>query len=276
MSNNIEYNKPPRNGKAIAGVILLVVGGILLLRQLDLFLFPGWLFSWPMFLIIPGLYIGAKSNFQKPAWFILVLLGVAFLAEEAIGHSSGRVIWPLTFIVGGLWMIMRRNNKYDQEKWQQFSDKKKQPPYPGTEDPVVDYTIDENGNTNTADAGPSKFTHQTPFTEDFINTTAIFGGVDKIILSKNFRGGEILNIFGGTEIDFTKADIDGHVVMEITQVFGGTKLIIPPHWHVISNVSSIFAAVDDKRMRHTATITNEKVLIIKGASIFAGIDIRSY
>ncbi|WP_164849942.1 LiaF transmembrane domain-containing protein [Mucilaginibacter limnophilus] len=278
MNNNINYKKDPQNGKVIAGGILLVVGGVLLLRQLDLFFFPGWLFSWPMWLIIPGIYIGAKSNFQKSAWFVLVLLGVAFLIQEAVGHDANKLIWPGVFIAFGMWMILRRNNKYDQEKWRKFEQGSKKQPVDFTapvQAPVVDYTV-KNEDEPVIINEPAQSSTRHPYNDDYLDAVAIFGGVDRIIVSKSFKGGEIVNIFGGSEIDFTKADIQGQVILEITQVFGGTKLIIPPHWHVISDVSSIFAGVDDKRMRHTTTINNEKVLVIKGVSIFAGIDIRSY
>ncbi|MEO6150591.1 MAG: LiaF domain-containing protein [Mucilaginibacter sp.] len=280
MSNNIEYKKDPNNGKSIAGVILLVVGAVLLFRQLDFFFFPGWLFGWYWFLILPGLYIGLKSNFQKPTWFILVLMGFVFMAKDALSASDG-IIWPVAFIIFGIWMILRRNNKYDNDKWQKFENgfKKKQPAVFQYPEPVVDYTVkDETADPAAAaeQPNPTDIPPHRPYGDDSLNATAIFGGVDKIILSKNFKGGDIVNIFGGTELDFTKADIDGYVVIEITQVFGGTKLIVPPHWHVISDMASIFASVDDKRKHFSTAVNNDKVLVIKGVSIFAGVDIRSY
>ena len=37
-------------------------------------------------------------------------------------------------------------------------------------------------------------------------------------------------MFGGAEINFMQADIQGRVELEVNQVFGGTKLIVPAHW----------------------------------------------
>jgi hypothetical protein len=116
MINDIEPQKRPPNGKAIAGVILLVVGMMLLIHQFDFFFFPHWLFTWPMWLIFWGLFIGARSNFHKPASFILVALGVIFLFTENL-HNSGEVVWPLGIMAFGLWMILRRHNTYDKQKW---------------------------------------------------------------------------------------------------------------------------------------------------------------
>jgi hypothetical protein len=107
----------------------------------------------------------------------------------------------------------------------------------------------------------------------------VFGGVKKNIISKNFRGGETVTIFGGTEINLTQADVNGGVVLDLTQIFGGTKLIVPPHWRIQSkDMVAIFGGVDDKRplLSNASTEETNKVLILKGTCIFGGIDIRSY
>jgi len=66
------------------------------------------------------------------------------------------------------------------------------------------------------------------------------------------------------------------VIIDITQIFGGTKIIVPSHWQVVSDLAAVFASVDDKRMRTSASPNNEKVLVLKGVSIFAGVDVRSF
>ncbi len=71
MNNDIGNSNNPNKGKVMAGLILLAVGGLLLLKQLSDFLIPGWLFSWPMWLIAWGLYLGAKHNFKKAIMSII-------------------------------------------------------------------------------------------------------------------------------------------------------------------------------------------------------------
>ncbi|KKX50479.1 hypothetical protein L950_0210240 [Sphingobacterium sp. IITKGP-BTPF85] len=54
------------NSKNIIGGIIILIGILLLLKNLDLdFFFPSWIFGWYMILIIIGLVIGVNSNFQK-------------------------------------------------------------------------------------------------------------------------------------------------------------------------------------------------------------------
>jgi predicted membrane protein len=66
------------------------------------------------------------------------------------------------------------------------------------------------------------------------------------------------------------------VVIDITQMFGGTKMIVPANWHVVPDLAAVFAGVDDKRIKNPQANTTDKVLVLKGVSLFAGVDIRSY
>ncbi|WP_184548986.1 LiaF transmembrane domain-containing protein [Mucilaginibacter sp. FT3.2] len=296
MNNDINSPQNPNKGKAMAGIILLAVGALLLFKQLTFFFIPGWLFSWPMWLIAWGLYLGGKHNFKNSSWAILVFLGVIFLFNDNIPDAS-RIVWPMAIIGFGIWLIVRRGKSHDpltgkyRNKWEKNYadpntwDKAEKPKFDfgKMEDPVVDYTVkDVNdvppaqpfGNAGTPPPNTPPFGHHNG--DDYLDTVSIFGGVNKTILSKNFKGGDIVNIFGGAELDFTQADIDGRVYLDITQIFGGTKIIVPSNWQVVSDLAAVFASVDDKRIRSTASNVNGKILVLKGVSIFAGVDIRSY
>jgi predicted membrane protein len=111
---------------------------------------------------------------------------------------------------------------------------------------------------------------------DFLDVTAVFGGVKKNVLSKNFQGGDITSIMGGCEIDLTQADFTGRITIDATNIFGGTKLIVPPTWDVQSEVSAIFGGVDDKRQLSGIPMDPNKVLILDGTCMFGGIEIRSF
>jgi predicted membrane protein len=272
MNNDIVNPNNPNKGKAMAGIILLAVGGLLLLRQFADFLIPDWLLSWPMILIACGLYFGAKHNFQKSSWAILLFLGIIFLFNDNFDDAH-RVVWPLAIIGVGIWIILKRGRHGDASTFKGGQYDKKQANFDfgkATDNPTVDYTV--------SDDVPPKEPYTPPFHrgDDYLDAVSVFGGVNKTILSKNFKGGEIVNIFGGAELDFTQADINGRVVIDITQIFGGTKIIVPSNWQVVSDLAAVFAGVDDKRIRSTASANNDKVLVLTGTSIFAGVDIRSY
>ncbi len=98
------------SGKLIAGIIILTAGCLLLFDQLNFFMVPHWLFSWPMWMIAYGVYMGGKYNFKKPIWIWVTVLGIAFLFTENIDHAE-RVIWPVTIIGVGAWMVTKHNKK---------------------------------------------------------------------------------------------------------------------------------------------------------------------
>jgi hypothetical protein len=113
--------------------------------------------------------------------------------------------------------------------------------------------------------------------EDHIDSTAVLGGIKKNIVSKNFKGGEVVSVFGGTELNLMQADIQHPIVLEATQIFGGTSLIIPPHWQVKSDeMVAILGGIDDKRPVMLQGYDPNKVLILKGTTLFGGLSIKSY
>ena len=65
------------------GVFILLIGVAALVKAsvTDL---PDWVFSWQMFLIVLGFFIGLKHRFRGGAWFILMLVGGAFFIPKFI------------------------------------------------------------------------------------------------------------------------------------------------------------------------------------------------
>ncbi|MBW4888734.1 cell wall-active antibiotics response protein [Mucilaginibacter sp. HMF5004] len=267
-----ENNKGRQKSTVLAGAIFVAVGFIILINQLDFFFIPGWLFSWPMWVIAFAIFNGVKHNFRNSGWIIWLFVGIFFLIDKAIPHTHfANNFWPVIFIAIGIRMITNRNRPWDKDRWNKDRWKQQwKQQYNNPTGPVVDYTVpnDAETNTNTTDA---KYN----MGDDYLDAISIFAGAKKRVLSKDFKGGEIVNIFGGADIDLTQADINGRVIIEVTQVFGGIKLIVPPHWHVTSDMVTLFAGFDDKRMMKS-DYGSDKILVLKGTSIFAGVDIRSY
>ena len=248
------------------GLFLLAIGGALLLDQMG-FPFPDWFFNWHMLLIIIGLFLGVRSGFHGAAWFILILIGSFYLFKDFNpGMPVDRFIWPSVMIGLGLLFILRPHHgswseqgRWRHSDWGKWKERKewKQSDRPGNYGP------------NWSQAKESGMT------DDYLDSTAIFGGSHKKIVTKNFRGGDITSIMGGTEIDFSQADINGTAVLDVTQIMGGTKIIVPPHWEVRTRINAVFAGFEDKRQQ-PAIINPDKVLILAGTSIFGGIELRNY
>jgi hypothetical protein len=105
-----KWNRRERNKRVAGGIVLLAVGGLLLAREAGAVL-PEWLFTWQMIVIAVGLYIGLKSGFRDLGWLIPVTVGVVFLADRFVeGFSPWPYLWPIVIIAAGLSMIIRRRS----------------------------------------------------------------------------------------------------------------------------------------------------------------------
>jgi predicted membrane protein len=247
---NKDYQAMHRRGSIWTGVFIVLIGVAALLKAsfTDI---PNWVFSWPTFLIALGFFIGLRHNFRGPAWFILMLVGGVFLFNHLNPDITiRRYIWPLALIVVGLFFIIRPKRR----SWDHWDEKK-------------------NAGMQ---GGGSPLNEETWSEEDYIDSTSIFSGGKKNIISKNFKGGDLVNIFGGTDLDLTQADFTGTAVIELTTIFGGTKLIVPSNWSIKSEAVIIFGGIEDKRKMPVISENSGKVLVLKGTVIFGGIDIKSY
>lgn len=228
------------------GAIILTLGSLLLLDKMDMLDFPRWLFSWKVMLIGIGLIVGINRNFQGIGWLVMILVGSFFLVDDIPGFpiDLDRYAFPVGIIIIGLFIVFRavigKSPKTQKDLW---------------------------GNTVVAtDTGG----------EDTFDLTTVFGGDKKKVFSKKFRGGKTTCIFGGSDIDMTQADIDGTVVIDVVQIFGGLKLIVPSNWEVKSDVVVILGGVDDKRTIPPAGLATNKRLVLTGTVLFGGVDIKSY
>ena len=110
--------------------------------------------------------------------------------------------------------------------------------------------------------------------EDKIDEVVIFWGIDKKIKSGDFRGGNIVAVFGGGKVDLSEAQMkEKGIKMEVAAVFGGLEIIIPSDWSVSSSGAGVFGDFDNK-----AKAPKEKVggrLEVEGAAVFGGVTIRN-
>ncbi|HTH54466.1 MAG TPA: DUF5668 domain-containing protein [Cyclobacteriaceae bacterium] len=225
----------PRSGRVFAGLIMVAVGAALLARQMGA-LIPEWLFTWEALIIAIGLFVGARRNFQPGPWMILILIGSVFIIDDFYPDLSFRhYIWPMVIIFIGLFMILKPRRH--KREW--------------------------------------KFESTSTESENTMEINTVFSGTKKKIVSKDFKGGEVNTVFGGNDIDFSQADVNGTAKLEVNLVFGGTKLIVPAHWKIQSEIECVLGSVEDKR-KDAPEVAENKTLILKGSVVFGSIEIKSY
>ena len=244
--------KAQNQGSALAGVIMLIVGGALVMRQLN-YPLPRWLFTWPMIIIVVGLFIGALNRFRDFGW--LIACGVGFFLADRIwpGFDVGDFVVPGAIILVGLILILRPRFGVSPAFIKLKAGRARR------DDPDALQAADTSIGSK----------------DDVLDVAAVFGAVKKNLFSKTFKGGEIVTVFGGVDVDLSQADFEGKVIIESVNIFGGATLIVPPTWQVRSEAVAIFGGIEDKR-KHLVNQTPERILVLEGFVMFGGIEIKSY
>lgn len=228
------------NNRIIIGVILVLAGLFLVIRNTGFF--PDFIdqviFSWPMLLVTIGLVITIGSSGSKTSGVIIMAVGAFFLIPIIFRETFHmyNMFWPSIFIIIGIIFIFTRRHV-----------------------PGMSATVTETG-------------------DDYIDVVHVFSGGERQIVSENFRGGKVTAVFGGSEIDLTKAKLaPGTNVLELACVFGGTTIIVPDDWFVKLEVTPVLGGFGDSRkLSPGRTVDPTKQLIIKGAVVFGGGEIKSY
>ena len=256
--------KNGRGGQILLGVFLLTIGALAIARE-TIQNFPTWIFSWQMLLIAIGIFVGMRHGFRGLGWLVPITIGGIFLIDEFLPDLHWKPFsWPIVFIALGI-IIIFGNFRTKRGRW--MKDKWNEGKYNWE-----NYNPVQNP-TSTSRSGASG---ESVSDDGYINTTSIFGGVHKVIVSKNFKGGKAYNVFGGTELNLSQSDFEGTVELELVQLFGGTKLTVPPNWQIKSEMLAVFGGVEDKRVSQLLKPDPNKTLIIKGTTIFGGLEITSY
>lgn len=266
MSNDNEQGSS--KGRVLAGAFIIGIGILFFLRQAGISIFPYWIFTWPMILIAAGVFLGIKHNFRGGGWLVLLIIGSFFLLDDVLDmYELRRYMVPVILVSVGAMLILRpkRHDRWKNSGWDKWTKQDDNISSPGTSGTGFQFAdTASTSNTGTTDA-PER-----------VDATAIFGAVKKNIVSKNFAGGEATSIFGGSEIDLTKADINGTVTMDVTAIMGGVKIIVPSHWAIRQEVTAVFGGVEDKRQSHTIITAQNKTLVLQGTAFMGGIEISNY
>jgi len=258
--DNQEYTKDERQAKRIAerragrelrrternegykfgkGIIFLLIGIFLFVRTLDPNV-PEWVFSWQTLLMTIGVIVLVMSNFKNWGGLIMILVGTIFMIKEYVylSYDVTRFIWPAVFTVVGLALIFGKRQESTMK------DRRVLPP--GT-------TV-----------------------EDYVDSSVIFSGENRVVVSKQFKGGKVVAIFGGADFNLIQADFEDRIEFDATCIFGGIELIVPANWDVRLDMHTIMGGVTDKRPVELLANNSDKIFVIKGTCIFGGIEIKNY
>ena len=227
------------NNRAIIGVILVLAGLFLVMRNTGIFpsSIEHIIFSWPMLLVAIGLVMTLGAS-EKTAGIIVMAVGGFFLIPAIFRETfhAYNMFWPSIFIIVGVIFIATKHR------------------------------------------GWNSVTSKGVIGDDYIDYVNIFSGGERQVTSDNFKGGKVTAIFGGLELDLTKAKLaPGRSELEVACRFGGATFIVPDDWLVTIEITPVLGGFSDSRkLSPGRTVDPSKQLVIKGAVVFGGGEVKSY
>ena len=228
-----------QNNKLGFGIALILFGSLFLLDNLDILPFS---FSYYIFswkgVLIIIGTILVATKPNRSAGFVLIAIGAFFMIPDIL-HMP-RVRWNL------FWPVILIVLGFV-------------------------YILRQRGVTSVNGQKPDG-------SMDFIDDTNIFAGGDVMVTSKNFKGGKITSVFGGSNYNMSRAELsEGNNVIDFFAMFGGGTFVVPADWDVHVDVTSIFGGFTDKRVPSIdKETTSNRQLYVKGMVLFGGGEIKSY
>ena len=232
-------NRYSTNNRILIGVVLVLAGLFLVIRNTGFFpeFIDNVIFSWPMLLVAIGLVMTLGST-EKTGGIIVMAVGGFFMIPLLFRETFHmyNMFWPSIFIIVGVIFIVSRRR------------------------------------------GWNAVTTKGVIGDDWVDYVNVFSGGERQIVSQNFKGGKITAVFGGIELDLTKAGLaPGVSHLEIACVFGGATLIVPDDWHITIEVTPVLGGfTDSRKLSPGRTVDPSKHLVVKGAVVFGGGEVKSY
>jgi predicted membrane protein len=224
--------------QVLMGVLVIALGLLFLLDNLDIIEVRDALAFWPLIFIFAG--VAKLLDTTTPNGYLIGLGGIAvgvtmILHRLGIIYFSWRAAWPLVLIAVGLMVVYRAMTGQRITTHGMVDDK------PGSESQMVD-------------------------------VTAVLGGFERRVQTQDFRGGEVTAVMGGCALDMRSASIVGEAVIHVFAFWGGVTLKVPPDWTVVLQGTPIMGGFEEKTI---VPPDGSKRLVVRGYAIMGGVEVRN-
>jgi predicted membrane protein len=233
------------------GLLIAAAGVILLLDQQGIIdanrVFQ---YFWPVMCISFGLVNLFQSGGRRTWGIILLVIGVLLVFDNlGFARVGFQTIWPVIIIALGGLMI-----------WQA----------------IAPHSNPLSGQAATLRERLNQWRRGDSADGDF-NHIAIFGGFKRRVTVKNFRGGSVMAVMGGYEIDLRQAGIEGDsATIDATSIMGGGEIKVPDTWRISMDGIGLFGAyVDETHQIPPVDGTSQKHLIVKGIAFMGGVVVKN-
>lgn len=219
----------------VLGLIIIAVGVLFTLDNMDLIYARDYLRYWPALLLLYGIVRLAQPSGTPGRFMGLVFTfagGALLLDRLDVFDFSVWSFWPLLLVILGLTLVFRASKRMDASRSQ---------------------------------ASESSAT---------VNGFALLGGTKRTNNSQDFQGGELTAVMGGCEIDLRQASIKGgDPVIDVFAFWGGIEIKVPEDWSVDVQGTPLLGGFEDKT-RPPKGGSNRR-LVVKGYAIMGGVEIMN-
>jgi predicted membrane protein len=232
----MENNTNRASSQVVLGLLVVGMGVLFLLDNLDILNFRHAIGFWPLAFIVAGCValFGNGSRSSNYMGGVLVAIGVLMIAGRmGFFYISWGTLWPLVMIALGGLVLFRSLG-------------------PG-----------RVARTGAADGAG---------TDNVVDVVAVLGGFERRVTTSDFRGGEITAILGGCELDLREASIVKEAVINVFAIWGGINVKVPPDWTVVLNGTPLMGGFSEKTVTPP---DGSKRLVITGYAIMGGVEVRN-
>ena len=220
--------------RAFFGVTIVALGGVLLLRNLEIIKFDSWNVFWGTVwaagLVLAGLVtIVSSQRLLTRAWGLLLMaagVSVGLNAYGVIDVSIWKLFWPVVLITVGLMMV---------------------------------FSIGSGNHKQTKKSG-----------DDDNEKVAIFYGEESRVRG-DYTGGSLTAVFGGVELDLRQANIKDGAIIDVFTFCGGININLPDDVIVKNEVRGVLGGSDDKTVPKPSA---KKTIYLRGECVLGGLEIK--
>jgi hypothetical protein len=301
---------PNSSFRVVLGVGLVAAGALFTLSNLGYMDADRVLPWWPSLLIVYGVLrmLGVWCRPRLVTGLLYLLVGAGWLLHN-LGLLAFEVwqLWPLIFIFMGIG-IMRRGTwgryisgiGYVGVSRLRRSGRFGSAIFPGREanDPGAESARDaafggsassgsESAGASAGDtgAGPGAGPGTSAFNwrgsgarasdqDGVLRVDVFLSTVSRRVTSQQFKGGEVVAVMGGGELDLREAKLaDDRARLEINLIMGGITLRVPEDWAVEFQGTPIMGGVEDQTRRQAGEPKGR--LIVTGVLLLSGIVLKN-
>jgi hypothetical protein len=199
--------RPTVTGRVILGLVVMWLGVLWTLDNLDILDSEPILRFWPVAVIAVGMakLLGIFSPRNVIAGSLFTVVGMWLLLNQLdVIHVGLWTLWPLALVAIGIGMLSRTS-------WR-------------PNDPT----------------GPGSHANK-------LSSFAFMSGVDRKVASNDFRGGDATAVMGGVKLDLKGAKpVEGGAILDLLVCWGGIEIYVPDTWKVVNEATVVMGGLEDQ------------------------------